>query len=129
MRVRSIAWSEDPRFAHTKRMVEVCPQEFIPSCRQNMASGGLAVEWPDVCYCATNGGQLHALQSTCVTEESCNCKKEDEKESKWLTGHTEPSYHIDGCPFDVCPIAQCHPMCSQVTGDTQQNFCHCPCHG
>jgi hypothetical protein len=141
MRVHSTAWSEEARFAHTRHMVEVCPPELMPTVSQNMASGGLAIRWPDVCHCHVNGGatlELHALAPNCDPADGefdrCSCGQglpANANQSAWLQGTaTSPtSAHIDGCPFDTCPLAQCHPMCSQVTGDGQANYCHCPCHG
>ena len=98
-------------------VIKAMPDSLMPTIRRNAATGGVAIDWPDVCYCSTNGGptnELHELQLSCVTEEDCSCPA---------------SGHIKNCPWDTCPIGQCHPMCSQVTGDDQELWCHCPCHG
>ncbi len=134
MRVKSSAWSEDPRFSHCKIMVEVCPPHLLPTVRQNMASGGVAIDWPDVCHCPTNGGatlEVHAVQESCISAsveneliQWCGCP-EGSCNSKHLS---EPG-HVDGCPFDSCPLGTCHPMCSQATGDEFEVYCHCACHG
>lgn len=133
---RSTAWSDEPRFKHTQHMVEVCPPELVPTVYQNMASGGLGINWPDVCHCVVNGGptfEVHEVKDNCQLAtgegDECQCQEVEGSASRWLTGGMEPSHHVAGCPFDVCPLGQCHPMCSQVTHDGQENWCHCPCHG
>lgn len=139
MRVRSTAWSDKAQFSHTQHMVEVCPLELLPTIQQNMASGGVAIEWPDVCHCPVNGGptfEVHKQSEGCMGSEPshcdeiivwCNCNPEPPSQA--VNTQIASGDHIDGCPFDVCPIGTCHPMCSQVTGDDQGLYCHCPCHG
>lgn len=117
-----------------------CPSELLPTLRQNMASGGVAIDWPDVCYCPVNGGpelKVHELQPNCASINQsdddvipvwCNCPTWapplQAVNTQCATGD-----HSDGCPFDNCPLGTCHPMCSQVTGDANELWCHCPCHG
>lgn len=98
------------------------PQSLMPHIRRNTVTGGVSIEWPDVCYCPVNGGVNHDLHHI---GEACQVGDESEQ---WACTCPE-SGHVKGCAFDSCPIAQCHPMCSQVTGDDQDNWCHCPCHG
>jgi len=99
----------------TPEELATCPTALLPTFEFG------DIQWPDVCHCPANGGatfELHELQAPCTfrygSEEFCNC-----------TGAT----HIEGCPFDVCPIAQCHPLCYQVLGHGEDIYCHCPCHG
>ena len=124
---RSSAWSDEARFAHTQHMVEVCPSGLLPTVSQNMASGGVSLNWPDVCHCPVNGGasfEVHlwdeaTCTSGCTSSEGdainvfCNCDGD----------------HVATCPFDVCPIGTCHPMCSQASHDGDTIYCHCACHG
>jgi hypothetical protein len=137
-RVRSTAWSEEARFAHTRIMVEVCPPELIPAVRQNMATGGVSIDWPDVCHCPVNGGPtltVHKFQATCLSNrntdfdivEWCSCVHPEPQQA--VNTMCATGDHVDGCPFDVCPLGTCHPMCSQVTNDGSEVYCHCACHG
>ena len=149
MFAKSTAWTEeDERFAHTRHMVELCPPGLVPTVRQNLASGGVSIDWPDVCHCPVNGGptfEVHELQLDCIDGSDvslpfhelagwgCNCPLATDGQplvAAWLGhGRIEGSAHVAGCPFDDCPLGTCHPMCSQVTGDGQQTWCHCACHG
>ena|SRR3990170_7494622 len=120
-----------------------CPGPLLPTYRLPYG-----VVWPDVCRCPANGGptnELHELQNTCV-----GGVEHLEDQSRLIIGGIEQlpltwcctcpptaEAHIEGCPFDNCPIGQCHPMCAQVNGGThvmghvsgEALYCHCPCHG
>lgn len=119
--------------------VIVCPSELLPTLRQNMASGGVAIEWPDVCYCPVNGGpdlNVHQAQANCLSVLEAEggdiieyCKCPTQPPSQALNTQIATGAHVEGCPFDNCPLGTCHPMCSQVTGDDRDHWCHCPCHG
>jgi hypothetical protein len=118
--------------------VITCPSELLPTIRQNMSSGGVAIYWPDVCYCPVNGGpelKLHELQATCLSQRGgddiivwCNCPNWAPP-SQAVNTQIASGDHVKGCAFDNCPLGTCHPMCSQVTGDANELWCHCPCHG
>lgn len=96
---------------------------------------GGEVQWPDVCRCPVNGGttfELHELQANCVAGS------ESEVDAPaWHCTCPEGDEHLPNCPFDNCPVGQCHPMCAQVASGThvighvsgEALYCHCPCHG
>ena len=137
MFTKSCSWSDDPRFAHTQRMVEVCPTVLLPTVSQNCATGGVSIQWPDVCRCPVNGGvtnEVHELQRNCPT--GADLDESDLDDGQWScncpTGHTmdiDGITHVATCPFNACGLGTCHPMCSLVTGDDRDIYCHCPCHG
>jgi len=120
-------------------MFEVCPKSLLPTVRQNHATGGVVLEFPDVCHCPVNGGakfEVHELQDTCISgverpEDQVKMVVEgvEPPPLTWFCTCPSGEAHLDNCPFDKCPIGSCHPMCSQATGDDQENYCSCPCHG
>lgn len=110
-------------------VVKVCPQSLLPTVRQNHASGGVVLEFPDVCHCPVNGGEamaVHELQETCVA----GIESAEFNDAPWVCKCPDgANQHLEGCPFDDCTLGTCHPMCSQVTGDDWNFYCHCPRHG
>lgn len=118
-----------------------CPGPLLPKY------GPHGIEWPDVCHCPVNGGaamEVHELQSTCVhgvehLEDQCRHVVDgvEQPPVTWVCTCPDNEAHLANCPFDHCPIGQCHPMCAQVTGGThvighesgEALYCHCPCHG
>ena len=100
----------------TEAELATCPPDLLPKF------GPYGLEWPDVCHCTINGGEarkVHAVQTNCNTDEVEGVCCPD----------TGTSDHAEGCPFDTCPIGQCHPLCYQVIGHGEDLYCHCPCHG
>lgn len=102
----------------TAAELATCPQELLPTF------GKWGLQWPDVCHCHATGGAKHTLHE--LTSSCLNANEEGDID--WQCACSGEA-HIDGCPFDMCPIAQCHPLCYQVLGHGEDLYCHCPCHG
>lgn len=81
------------------------------------------IQWPDVCYCPQHGPNLHTLKVDCASQS------DDATDGVGWQCSCPDNKHYIGCPFEYCSIAQCHPLCSLVTQDGEENYCHCPCHG
>lgn len=119
----------------------IVPMDLLPTV------GKYGIQWPDICHCPVNGGpefKVHALQPTCVEGvESIDqavlstTNGIPDPLPTWVCTCPDGESHLPNCPFDHCPVGQCHPMCAQVSGGThvigtesgEALFCHCPCHG